>query len=281
MTKRAPVQDVTVKRPAEADSGDGTPPPVEEVLRLLEGTYEESRLGNKRNPLDELIYIILSIQTNEARYQEVYRRFRARFPRWSDLLTARLDSIALAIVAGGLSAQKARHLKAIAHKLKRDFGEVSLRGLKGTSTEEAETYLCSLPGVGIKTARCVLMYALGHDVFPADIHCLRVMTKLGWIRWRGERAEYQAGAAQAAVPAPLRSRLHIRLVQHGRAVCGTTPRCTECVLRSLCPSAAVPGSGSGGGQQAGPGPGAASECRAATLTANGLGRDPAPRDRRG
>jgi endonuclease III len=245
MSNRAGKKHGAGKQTREEGSGRSLSPPVQKVLRLLEGTYEDSRLGNKRNPLDELIYIILSIQTNETRYQEVYRRFRARFRRWADLLDASPDVIAAAIVEGGLSAQKARHLKAIAQKLQQDFGEVSLRRLKGMSTPKAETYLCSLPGVGIKTARCVLMYALGRQVFPADIHCLRVMTKLGWIRWRWQRAEYLAGAAQAAVAPPLRAKLHIRLVQHGRAVCGKTPRCSECVLRSLCPSAPAPGAGTG------------------------------------
>jgi endonuclease III len=225
--------------------GVGDPPPVDLVLRLLEGAYEESTLGNKCNPLDELVYILLSLQTNEARYQDVYRRFKRRFPRWADLESATHEEVAAAIVEGGLSGQKARHLKAIIAKLREDFGGVSLRRLARMDTPDAEEYLCSLPGVGIKTARCVLMYSLRRDVFPADIHCLRVMTRLGWLRWQGERAETFAGAAQAAVPAGLRMSLHVRLVQHGRAACGSTPRCGGCVLRAVCPA------GFGGGGPAG------------------------------
>jgi endonuclease III len=236
---KAPLRSRGGERSPFAGGGslDRKPPRVEDVLVLLEGAYEESSLGNKRNPLDELIYIILSLQTNESRYQDVYRRFKARFPRWADLLCAARRDIAAAIAEGGLNDQKARHVKGIAEKLERDFGEVSLRRLKSMGTEEAEAYLCSLPGVGIKTARCVLMYALGRDVFPADIHCLRVMARLGWISWRGERAEKFAGVAQAAVPAGRRMSLHIRLVQHGRAVCRSFPLCADCVLRPLCPSA--------------------------------------------
>jgi len=212
-------------------------PPVRKVLDLLENSYTMTRLGNKQNPLDELVYVILSLQTNESRYQEVYRSFKKRFPRWSLLLAASVGEIAGAIVLGGLGRQKASHLKKIMQRLQDDFGDVSLRRLSRYQTSEAEQYLCSLPGVGIKTARCVLMYSLGRAVFPADIHCLRIMHRLGWIEWLGQRAELLAEPAQAIVPSSLREAFHIRLVQHGRSVCRSIPRCDQCVLRSLCPGA--------------------------------------------
>src|SRR5262249_16008651 len=89
-------------------------PSLHTVFSLLEREYVDSRLGNKQNPLDELVYIILSLQTNESRYQEIYRSFKLRFPRWSLLLDAPVDEIAQAISAGGLARQKALHLQKIA-----------------------------------------------------------------------------------------------------------------------------------------------------------------------
>ena len=210
---------------------------VATVLRLLARAYDHSDLGNKRNPLNELIFVILSLQTNESRYQEVYRRFRSRFRTWHHLLETTETDIAQVLAAGGLAQQKAVHLKKIAKRLKADFGEVSLQRIRQSSTAEAEEYLCSLPGVGIKSARCVLMYALDRDVFPADVHCLRIMHRLGWIEWNGERAERVADVAQGIVPEGMRRALHIRLVQHGRAICRSIPRCAQCVLKDLCPSA--------------------------------------------
>jgi endonuclease III len=219
------------------------------VARLLAGRYPPSRLGNKGNPLDELAYIILSGRTSEGKYQAVYRAFKARFPRWDEVADTSAEEIAAAIVLGGLARQKAQYLGAIARQTRRDFGRVSLRPLAGWTTAEAEAYLCSLPGVGVKTARCVLMYSLGRAVFPADIHCLRVMARLGWIdcratnsravadhAQRGDRlTALLADAAQAGVPPSLRQSLHVSLVQHGRAVCRPRPLCGECVLRKLCP----------------------------------------------
>jgi DNA (cytosine-5)-methyltransferase 1 len=80
-----------------------------------------------------------------------------------------------------------------------------------------------------------MMYAFDRDVFPADVHCLRILNRLGIIKWEGERAELRADEAQAKIPIPLKRSLHVDLIQHGRAVCtATTPACDRCVLSDLC-----------------------------------------------
>jgi endonuclease III len=228
---------------------------VFEVARLLERDYQPGRLGNKSNPLNELAYIILSSRTSEGKYQAVYRSFKRRFPRWEQVLQAAPQEIAASIAGGGLANQKAWHLIKIARRLQADFGRVSLRALQSMKTTPAEQYLCSLPGVGLKTARCVLLYSLGRPVFPADIHCLRIMGRLGWIdsratssrsvadfAQRGDELSRQiADAAQAGIPNDLREELHIRFVQHGRVVCRPRPDCQNCVLRRLCPRLGVGG----------------------------------------
>lgn len=228
-------------------------PQVRRVAKLLAAEYPLSRLGNKTQPLDELAYLILSGRTSESKYQEVYDAFKRRFPRWSAVADANLAHLATAISLGGLARQKARYLRAIARKLRRDFGRVSLAALADLSTAKAEAYLCSLSGVGIKTARCVLMYALGRPVFPADIHCLRIMARLGWIDCRaassraiadsvqrGDRvAAYVADTSQAGIPPRLRHPLHVFFVQHGREICRPRPACEACVLRELCPRMGV------------------------------------------
>jgi endonuclease III len=228
-------------------------PGVRRVFRLLAGTYPQSRLGNKTNPLDELAYIILSGRTSEAKYQAVYRAFKKRFPRWEEVADSSLEEIAAAIVLGGLARQKAAYLRGIPRQARQDFGEVSLRALRTFSTPDAERYLRTLPGVGLKTARCVLMYSLDRAVFPADIHCLRIMARLGWINCiasntrevadrmqRGDRnSNAIAEAAQTGIPPRLRHDLHVYLVQHGRLVCRPRPSCEQCVLRKVCPRIGV------------------------------------------
>ena len=63
--------------------------------------------------------------------------------------------------------------------IRHEFGAATLEPLRRLSDEKAESFLRSLPGVGPKAARCVLLYSLGRNVFPVDSHCLRVLTRLG------------------------------------------------------------------------------------------------------
>lgn len=228
-------------------------PNVRRVEKLLRGKYKLSRLGNKANPLDELTLILLSEGTGESKLQAVFDSFKERFPRWSDVADASLADLASCISLGAHARRKSRHLRALARKLRRDHGRVSLAALEDMTTDKAEEYLCLLPGVDRRAARCVLMYALDRPVFPADIHCLRIMSRLGWIDCRGisprqivenvqrgdRIAAYIADMAQAGVPSELRHPLHICFVQHGQTVCRLRPNCDACVLNKLCPRIGV------------------------------------------
>jgi DNA (cytosine-5)-methyltransferase 1 len=209
---------------------------VVRVALRLTASYAPSNLGNPSDPLDDLVYLLLSGQTNETLYQSTFKALKAAFPTWAALAAARVPSIAKVIAKGGLSKQKAVYLKAIVRKVKADFGQYTLKPLCKKTTDEAETYLTKLPGVGIKVARCVLMYTLHREVFPADVHCLRIMERLGWLEWKKKRADSLADTAQDLVPEPLRRALHVGLVQHGREVCTEkSPACDRCCLRDLCP----------------------------------------------
>jgi len=223
------------RKKASRHLGSRIPQDVLRVELRLKANYPETNLGNPRNPLDDLIYLILSGQTNESHYQSSFQNLKRAFPEWSQASRARVSSITRAIGHAGLGSQKAGYIKQILKCLLRDFGRPSLRKLQGMDTDEAEAYLTSLPGVGIKTARCVLMYTLGRNVFPADVNCLRIMERLGWLYWGGRRAETLADLAQELVPSRLRRSLHVSMVQHGRHVCRPrSPLCSKCCLLDLC-----------------------------------------------
>ncbi|MEM7210315.1 MAG: DNA (cytosine-5-)-methyltransferase [Pseudomonadota bacterium] len=201
----------------------------------LKAMYPSSRLGNPSNPLDNLIYAVLSGQANESGCQATYRALKKEYSSWIDLLGARVTSVANLIAGGGLARQKAYYIRDIIRHLVNDFGRPTLAPLKRMPVNEAEAYLAALPGVGIKTAKCVLMYSMHRDVLPANVNCLRIMERIGWLEWNGRRAESVADVAESAVPPSLRRSLHVSLVQHGRAVCTPkAPRCDECCLADLC-----------------------------------------------
>lgn len=211
---------------------------VEAVARALSECYSDHAHGNKVNPLRELIFIICSVQTNETLYRSTYTKLMSVFPRFGQLADASEDDIAAAIAHGGLSRQKARTICAILSRLESDFGTPTLSPLRAMTDAECENYLESLPGVGRKTARCVMMYSLGREVFPVDSNCWRICRRLGWVRpTRPDKScsPRDMNRVQKGVPPNLRFSLHVNFVSHGRKCClPSHPRCDGCCIRQFC-----------------------------------------------
>lgn len=204
--------------------------------RKLLRRYGTPRLGNKRHPVSELVFIILSARTRGRHHEATYRKLRRTFPTWDAVQRASVDEIERVIHDAGLSRIKARQIKDLLSRIAEDHGDLSGRAIRSMEPETAERYLTTLPGVGLKTARCVMMYSLGHAVFPVDTHCIRLFANLGIIKDR-PRFEYAQDPFQAMVPSEIRHDLHVNTVAHGRQICVPgAERCSECVISKLCVS---------------------------------------------
>jgi len=202
----------------------------------LDNIYHSPRLGNKKNPLNELLYIQLSLRTTGQSFDRVYRMFKSRFPKWDDVYEVSQQEVAKTLFNAGLSNQKATNLKAILSKLKADFGKVSLTPLKGYSDRAIEDYLCSLPGIGRKSARCIMLYSFDREVFPVDAHCFRIIKRLGWIRNDTKYNDKMVDRIQHIISPELRYSLHVNMVAHGRVLClDRYPKCNICPLLKICP----------------------------------------------
>ena len=202
--------------------------------RILAAQYGTPRLGNKRHPVSELVFIILSARTRGGRHEAIYRQLRRSFSTWEAVRDARVDEIERVIHDAGLSRIKATQIKGLLKRLTEDFGSLSGSALRRLDTTALETYLASLPGVGVKTARCVLLYSLDRPVFPVDTHCMRLFQNLGVIEGR-MRFEEAQDPLQSLVALDIRYSLHVNAVAHGRATCiPGAPRCGECSIASLC-----------------------------------------------
>lgn len=214
----------------------GLSPDAASVERRLRRRFGTPALGNKRNPVRELIYIVLSAKTPEARYQEAYRRLTGRFRRMELLADADVRELEDLIRWAGLARRKSEQIVQLARALRAEYGRVTLAPLQRLSDAEAEARLRDLPGVGKKTARCVLMYALGRHVFPVDAHVLRICRRIGWaagISAKGTRFHDQL---QERIPLDLRHSLHVGMVELGREYCRPKgPLCRECPIADLCP----------------------------------------------
>ncbi|ESY65968.1 hypothetical protein X742_20710 [Mesorhizobium sp. LNHC232B00] len=203
---------------------------------LLKARYRSPRLNNKDDALDELFFILLSQMTTGPSYERVYNRLKAAVPNWSQLLKMDLTVLKALIGDAGLANQKAPRMVAIANQLARDFGEVTLEPLRRMTDRDAETFLTTLPGVGLKTAKCVLMYSLGRELLPVDTHVARVSRRLMLVGDAPSRLF--VANLEAAVPPDCRYDYHVNVLQHGRELCRPMrPKCPECPLWALCPSA--------------------------------------------
>jgi len=217
-----------------------SPTTLSEVERRLREQYGQPRHHNPQEPLDDLVFVVLSRMTQEVKYLRTYRALRERMPTWGQVRDARVEELEEVLEDAGLAPTKARALQAILKEVESREGCLDLSHLRSLPDDAVEDYLTSLPGVAAKTARCVMLYALGRDTCPVDAHVWRIAQRLGiapvGLPWN----ERCARELEDRIPRSLRASLHVTLVAHGREVClARSPRCGECVLVDLCPSAVV------------------------------------------
>jgi len=206
---------------------------VRAVCQALCSAHGSPRHGNPTNPFDDLIYILLSNRTTARVASRVYENLKTSFPTGAALLEASEAELLSVLAPAGLAKKRTAHLRAIVARLQSDFGSVGLDSLADWPNDRAEAYLCTLPGVSSKVAKCVLMYGLGRRLLPVDVHVHRIATRLGWIRHR--RADQSHDSLEALVPAELRYGFHVNALVHGRSVCTAgTPRCGGCVVQNWC-----------------------------------------------
>jgi endonuclease-3 len=162
---------------------------------------------------------------------------RARFPTWEALAAAKPAHVEDAIRPGGLAKVKAPRILAVLQEIHEREGNFDLSWMDDAPDEEIDTYLTSLPGVGPKTAACVLAFSLGRPALPVDTHVHRVATRLGLLP-PGMNADRAHVELAAVVPPKLRVEMHVGLINLGREICKAgRPRCEECPLNDLCPTA--------------------------------------------
>jgi endonuclease III len=206
---------------------------VHRVCEILERTYRRPRLGNPKEPMDDLIYIILSNKTSPDVAQRTFARLKQRFPAWDDVLASHASVLRGILRPAGLATVKSRQLRAALKKIKSDFGSCNLNALRNMPESEAQNYLVALPGVSEKVAKCVMMYTLGSKVLPVDSHVYRVAKRLGWTNRK--RADQCHDELETLVPPERRYAFHVDCIAHGRAVCRPTePLCEQCPIKRYC-----------------------------------------------
>jgi len=213
------------------------------VYELLLATYGKPVNEPDYDPLGGLIGTILSQHTSDINSARAYRQLVAAYPTWEEVRDAPTYQVAQAIKSGGLATIKSVRIQDVLHTLteqqEAQGGQKSLAAylfdeLEKRSTEEAWHYLRKLPGVGPKTAACVLMFNLDRPVLPVDTHVHRVASRLGLIGPQVSAEQAHTLFAQVTPPEWVYP-LHVNLIRHGRQIChARRPECTRCPLYGEC-----------------------------------------------
>jgi len=210
------------------------PQRIREIVTCLARVQPASRKV-RRDPLDELILTILSQSTSDANCYRGWEALRSRYPSWEAVLAAPDGEVEETIRPAGLSKQKSATILGVLSRLQNELGRPTLDHLDELEDDKALAYLTSFKGVGVKTAACVLCFAMGRDVIPADTHVHRIAGRLGLVP-EGTNAVRTHQILNEIVPPEQRYELHVLLIGHGRTVCtARRPRCDECAMSSLCP----------------------------------------------
>ena len=183
--------------------------------------------------LDELILTVLSQSTNDRNRDVAFLRLRERFPTWEEVRDAPVELIEEAIRPGGISKVKSVRIQAILQAL---GDPLDLSWMRDAPVAESRDYLCALPGVGRKTAACVLLFAYGLRDVPVDTHVGRVATRLGLLRPKAPSEELHDEMLDLT-PEGAELEFHVNLLRHGRRTChAQRPACDECALARMCPA---------------------------------------------
>jgi len=205
---------------------------VTPVLRALAAVFGP-RTWNPRDPLSVLVRGVLSQNTSDVNSGRAYDALMERFGGWEGVAKGSQRQIARAIRSGGLADQKARTIRDVMQWLGGCDG-YSLDFMRGLSSEEIEEQLIAVKGVGIKTARLVLLFGFGRPVFVVDTHVHRVSKRLGLIPARCSREKAHL-VLNDLVPDERKYSGHLDLIEHGRRTCRSQrPLCDECAVRRWC-----------------------------------------------
>jgi len=211
-------------------------PGIDKILQLLISAYGDRTPVRRLEPVDELVLTILSQNTSDINSRRAFKSLVDAFGVWDRVAHAPGAVVTKAIRAGGLADVKSRYILGALQSLEKEAGGYDLRFLKGMELEAARAWLMRLPGVGMKTASCVLLFSLDMPAFPVDTHVLRVARRLGLVG-----PKIPAGSAHHEMERLVRPadiyRCHVLMIEHGRKTCrARRPLCGSCTIARVCPS---------------------------------------------
>ena len=194
-----------------------------------------------RDPIGELALTLLSQNTSDTNSGRAYQQLLKQYDTWDGVIAAPVQEVEETIRVGGLAKTKAPRMQALLSQVRAELGPgwdsaMLSERLAAMSIDEAKSWLTALPGIGPKTAACVLLFSEGRAALPVDTHVQRVSQRLGLIGPKVGAVEAHT-ALEAQMPAKEYYAFHVGMIRHGRRVCkAQRPVCDSCVLSDGCPS---------------------------------------------
>ncbi len=182
------------------------------------------QMEEQDDPFKILIGTILSARTRDENTTKVIKKLFARFRTPDDIASADINEIKKLIRSIGFYNVKAERIKQVSQIIVSKFG--------GRVPDEIDSLL-ELPGVGRKTANCVLVYAFNKRAIPVDVHVHRISNRLGLVSTKTvKQTEIELNKM---VDRRLWTRVNNTFVMYGQNVClPVKPSCKICNLKEVC-----------------------------------------------
>lgn len=206
-----------------------------ELITVLDHQYGRAPQQSSRAPMFEMVLTLLSQHTSDHNSGKAMHRLVEAYPTWDEIIAAPTSSVEEVIRPGGLAPTKSKRLQALLGEVKVRAPDWDLTFLADLTLDKAKQWLTSLPGIGPKTAACILLFALERPALPVDTHVERVTKRVGLIKDNIAATKAHFLLESMLEPDEVYA-FHVGLIQHGRRTChARNPLCHTCPLIERCP----------------------------------------------
>mgnify|MGYP001388297588 FL=1 len=207
---------------------------ISSIYKLLKKQYKLKKIRPHGDGISELILTILSQNTADRNSGQAFAKLMNHFGNWENIRKAQLSEIKKQIAIGGMSNIKSKNIKTVLNIVNEQVKNYNLYFLTTLKRKEALNWLTDLPGVGKKTASCVMLFAYGVPFIPVDTHVERIVKRIGFVKKKVNTIDVQEELEQIFEKEKY-GIFHLSLIEHGRKICqAKNPLCNECIIQDLC-----------------------------------------------
>ena len=196
------------------------------VLDILEKTHGETMLEQFKDwsPFQITVATLLSARSKDATVIPIVKRFFSEYPGAEEVRHVPIEELEKWFFKIGFYKTKARHVHLLSEMVIERYDGKIPQTMGG---------LLTLPGVGRKTANCVLAYAFGIPAIATDVHVFKISNRLGWVNTKmPKETEF---VLMEIIPKNHWVRINKLLVDHGQRICGSPrPKCESCSITKHC-----------------------------------------------